>query len=277
MFCAHCGNQIVENARFCNHCGQEQRPVPQQAPPSMQQSPPPYPQQQPSSPFQLQSSPYPQQQPLFGMQPAPYAPGMQPMQGMPFQPSPGLVGFSPRIQDPAYAKYAKSSTKYALVFAAILALVAVIGMPIYGNASGEIDFPNSLYAGMAIGGMFLVIALVQTLRKGTDSTWDGTVIDKKSISRIQNDDDSSIQRYYMQYRFTVEQVGGKKHTHTFNDLPALYNYYQEGDRVRHHKGFTYYEKYDKSRDSEILCAACLSMNPIGEDVCRRCKCPLLKC
>jgi len=80
---------------------------------------------------------------------------------------------------------------------------------------------------------------------------------------------------------------------------------------RHHKGSTYYEKYDKSRDSEILCAACLrackeitcsmdfkkqtpdtpfffekeqvipllrlTMNPIGEDFCRRCKCPLLKC
>lgn len=195
----------------------------------------------------------------------------------PYPQIPGLVGFSPKINDPAFARYNKSSSKYAMVFGAVLAFIAMVGLPIYGSVSGEVKFPESLYYGMIIGGMFLLIALVQTLRKGTDSTWDGVVVDKRSARRTQNDDDSAISRHYTEYRFTVQRENGKKYKHTFRDQPAMYNYYQEGDRVRHHKGSTYYEKYDKSRDSEILCAACLIMNPIGEQNCRLCKCPLLKC
>jgi hypothetical protein len=233
----------------------------------------------PSQPYQQPPQPYQQSPQTYQQSPQPYQPSPQP-----YQPSPapypavtGLVGFSPKINDPAFAKYRKSSSKYALVFAAVLAVIAMVGLPIYGNASGEVEFPQSLYYGMILGGMFFLIAIVQTLRKGTDSTWDGVVIDKRSARRTQRDDDSTVSRHYIEYRFTVQRENGKKYKHTFRDQPAMYNYYQEGDRVRHHKGSTYYEKYDKSRDSEILCAACLTMNPISDQNCRRCKCPLLKC
>ena len=56
-----------------------------------------------------------------------------------------LVGFSPRIADPAYAKYQKNTKRWALLFAGILFVVASIGFPIYGSSSGEVDFPQSLY------------------------------------------------------------------------------------------------------------------------------------
>ena len=286
MFCSHCGKQIADNARFCGHCGlsqefssqqqtfirPDQQPIPtfqqnippiQQNIPTFQQNIPPIQQNIPS--IQQNAQPY--------LQPGPFIPPFS----APYPGTSGLVGFSPKIQDPAFFKYMKSSSRYALVFAAVLAVIATIGMPIYGNASGEIAFPQSLYYGMIIGGMFLLIAIVQTLRKGTDSTWDGVVIDKKSVRRTQSDNDSDIHHHFMEYRFTVQRESGKKYRHTFRDQPAMYDYYREGDRVRHHKGSTYYEKYDKSRDSEILCAACLTMNPIGNDFCLRCKCPLLKC
>ena len=255
MFCSQCGKQIADHARFCNHCGSPQA-SPQQ----------PY--QQTAQPYRQTVQPYVQ----------PTQPGL-PMQFTPppYSPVPGLVGFSPRINDPAFARYNKSSSKYALVFGVVLAVIAMVGLPIYGSVSGEVEFPQSLYYGMIIGGMFLLIALVQTLRKGTDRTWDGVVIDKRSARRTQNDDDSGSGHHYTEYRFTVQRENGKKYSHTFRDQPAIYNYYQEGDRVRHHKGSTYYEKYDKSRDSEILCVACLTMNSISERNCRLCKCPLLKC
>ncbi len=60
------------------------------------------------------------------------------------------------------------------------------------------------------------------------------------------------------------------------DDDTLYNYYRIGDRVRHHAGLNSYEKYDKTRDSIIFCAACATLCDIGDDVCYRCKCPLLK-
>ena len=47
----------------------------------------------------------------------------------------GLVGFSSKINDPAFASYKRKSTAWAFIFAGILAVIAIIGFPIYGNIS----------------------------------------------------------------------------------------------------------------------------------------------
>lgn len=190
--------------------------------------------------------------------------------------TPGLVGFSPRIQDPAFDKYRKNAKKWALLFAVILFVIACIGFPIYGNASGEIDWPQSLYYGMGIGGMFVVIALIQTMRQSRDTTWDGTVVDKNAVRKQRNDRDGTGVTTYMQYTVVIRKDDGKTKKHASYDQPGLYNYLRVGDRVRHHKGFAVYEKYDKSQDAEIMCVACAKMNSILTDVCDRCKCPVLK-
>ena len=48
-----------------------------------------------------------------------------------------------------------------------------------------------------------------------------------------------------------------------------------GDRVRYHPDIDYYEKYDKSNDTHILCPFCNKVNPISDDVCK-CGAPVLK-
>ena len=96
-----------------------------------------------------------------------------------------LRGFSSRISDPAFAKYVKNSNRWAAIFSIILAVAAVIGFYIYGEASSEMDNPESLYIGFGIGGMFLVIALFQVLGRKRSKTWDGTVVNKKIKKVIQ--------------------------------------------------------------------------------------------
>lgn len=186
------------------------------------------------------------------------------------------AGFSSRISDPSFNRYRKHSKSWSIIFAFILAVIATIAFPIYGKATGELEMPYSLFYGLGIGGMFIVIALMQILKAGLDTTWDGVVIDKKTYKRVQHDKDSGSTIHYIEYVFKVKRENGKVYKHRTHDQPGLYNYYNIGDRVRHHKGFYYYEKYDKSGDSQILCAACLTMNDIHDDNCRRCKCPLLK-
>lgn len=188
-----------------------------------------------------------------------------------------MVGFSAKINDPAFSKYKAKSGLWSIIFSAILALIAIIGFPIYGQYSGELEFPKSLYYGMGIGGMFILIALFQLAKRGLDKTWDGTVADKKSYRRRVNDNnDSNAVHYQTVYEIKVKKDSGGTKKHKTVNLPGLYDYYNVGDRLRHHKGFQYYEKYDKSHDTQILCAACLSFNSIQDDVCKRCKCPLLK-
>lgn len=187
----------------------------------------------------------------------------------------GLIGFSPKISDPAFKSYQKKSVAWSLIFSGTLAIIAVIGFPIYGNISGDIEWPGSLFYGFGIGGMFIAIALMQTVKKALDKTWDGEVI-SKDIYIIKERDRNGFVHHRKIYVIKIRKDSGGIKKHKWRNTPGLYDYYNTGDRVRHHKGFLYYEKYDKSGDGQIMCAACLSIQDISKDICPRCKCPLLK-
>lgn len=188
--------------------------------------------------------------------------------------TPAPAGFSIRISNPAFAAYKRKSGIWSILFALILAVIALIGFPIYGNASGEIEWPSSLYYGFGIGGMFIAIALIQILKRALDKTWDGTVENKKTYK--QRERVQGGYTFHTYYTMKVRKDSGGVKKHKWRDTPGLYDYYNTGDRVRHHKGFYYYEKYDKSQDAQIMCAACMSFIDKNEDICPRCKCPLLK-
>ena len=141
--------------------------------------------------------------------------------------------------------------------------------------------PESLYIGLGIGGMFLAIAFFQILGRKRSTTWDGVVTDRtvKQKRRKQSTGGDKNDYYWVNYtEYTVEisSDGGKKHFIVVDDDDTLYNFYRVGDRVRHHGGLKTFEKYDKSRDGIIFCNACATKCDIGDDVCFRCGCPLLK-
>uniref|UniRef100_A0A832I7T5 Zinc ribbon domain-containing protein n=1 Tax=Pseudothermotoga hypogea TaxID=57487 RepID=A0A832I7T5_9THEM len=189
-----------------------------------------------------------------------------------------MVGFSDKINDPMYENYRKKARKWSFLFAIILAVVAIVGFVVYGEISGQIKMPHSLFYGLGIGALFIVIALLQEVKRKTDTTWDGVVVDKKILQKTER------VRYgnkvktvpYTLYVIKVKRDDGKIFTHSVRENRSIFDYYQVGDRVRHHKGFSYYEKYDKSKDSKILCVACLTFNDIHDDFCKKCKVPLLK-
>ncbi|MCE5236731.1 MAG: zinc ribbon domain-containing protein [Clostridiaceae bacterium] len=186
-----------------------------------------------------------------------------------------LRGFSPRINDPAFAKYVKNANRWSAIFSIILAVAAVIGFYIAGEAGTEgMSNPQSLYIGFGIGGMFLLIALFQIRGRKRGSTWDGTVEDKKIKKKTETTEDTSTD--YLEYSVIIRSDQGKRHTIKSRDSDILYNYYQIGDRVRHHAGLNSYEKYDKTGVKFIPCNACGTLCDINDDYCFRCKCPLLK-
>lgn len=189
-----------------------------------------------------------------------------------------LIGYSERINDPAFARYRRNSVVWSFSFAAILALAAVIGFYIYGETSTEMDNPQALYIGMGIGGMFLAIALFQTIGRSRSIAWDGVVTDKKTEKKRRRERSGNDERWvsYTLYTVVIKTDASKTYDITAEDDDTQYNYYCIGDRVRHHKGLNSLEKYDKSGDSIIFCNACASLNDIDDDLCHRCSCPLLK-
>lgn len=189
------------------------------------------------------------------------------------------IGYSERIHDPAFARYLKHTNRWSAIFSLILAVAAVIGFTIYGEVSGEMKNPQALFIGLGIGGMFLVIALFQILGRKRSKTWDGVVVDKtikKKTRRHDTGNNDTYIEYYTEYAVVIRDERGKTHRLTAEDNDTRYNYFQVGDRVRHHAGLNSYEKYDKSRDSIIFCNACATLCRISDDICFRCKCPLLK-
>ena len=189
------------------------------------------------------------------------------------------VGYSDKINDPAFAKYLTNLKRYSWIFAWIIAAALTGGFFYYGTTGKDMDNPQALYIGLGLGGMILLSAFLTNLWRTYSRTWDGEVIDrkieKKRQRRNQSDEHSYIEEY-MVYTVIIQEDHGKKHKLAVKNNATLYNYYQNGDKVRHHGKLNTYEKYDKSKDTMIFCNACATRNEITEDVCHRCKCPLLK-
>jgi len=186
------------------------------------------------------------------------------------------IGYSQKINDPAFARYVKDTNRYSGYFSLGLAIVAVLGFFINGEVSDNMENPESLYIGLGIGSMFVLIALFQIVGRNNSTTWDGTISDKKIENKRRRSkyDESWIN--YTRYTVDIRDDKGKIHSANAVDDDTKYNYYQVGDRVRHHQGLNTFEKENKSGDTIIFCNACASMNDINNDNCVRCNCPLLK-
>jgi hypothetical protein len=190
--------------------------------------------------------------------------------------SPNYSGYSDKINDPAMARYIRDTKRWSAIFSLILAVVVIIGFFIAGETGSEMENPESLFIGMGIGSMFMLIALFQIIGRNRSTTWDGTVTDKEVKEKRRHDKYQNRWVEYLEYTVSIKADNGKMYYIIAEDDDTLYNYYQTGNRVRHHKGLNSYEKQDKSGDDIIFCNACASLNDIQDDYCFRCRCPLLK-
>jgi len=166
-------------------------------------------------------------------------------------------------------------SKSSMLFTLALAVAAVIGFSVAGALEvGGFALPSAFFFGLALGGLLIVLALFQRARGKKDGTWDGVVIDKtyKEASYAERQSGDHRTRYSVHIR--REDGSVKKLSCT----EELFHYYQVGEHVRHHGGTVEHvlEKYDKSGDSVIYCIVCSTKNEIQNDICRRCKSPLLK-
>ena len=98
---------------------------------------------------------------------------------------PNRIGYSKKINDPAFANYLKNTNRWSGIFSIGLALIAIIGFYIYGETSSEMDNPQALFIGLGIGGMFVIIALFQIISRGRNKTWDGIVTYKTTKKKQQ--------------------------------------------------------------------------------------------
>jgi len=89
------------------------------------------------------------------------------------------MAYSEKINDPAFERYLRNTKNYRLQFSFALAFAAIAGFFLYGHFSDEMDNPEALYIGLAIGGMFVLIGFFSARSVKPTLTWDGVVTGKK--------------------------------------------------------------------------------------------------
>ncbi|MBR6399841.1 MAG: hypothetical protein IKS17_01275 [Firmicutes bacterium] len=180
------------------------------------------------------------------------------------------VGFSDKIYDPAVQAALKKNKRAAAIFFILLILAPIVICIILSVKNDD----NSLVAvGFGISAVFLVINIISFISQKTKRQWDGVVVNKYTEVKRRDPNSDSTQTYR-----TVElrTDSGKKKKISASINP-YYEYLNVGDRVRYYPQFNnYYEKYDKTNDTYVICPVCGIKNDITQDTCKRCKVPIIK-
>ena len=177
----------------------------------------------------------------------------------------GGIGYSDKTDDPSFVAYRKKLRVLSLPISLGIALLIFVILLATGVKIG----PAAFFGGV----LFIVFFIPLLLYARKKKSWEGTVESKGYFralgSRRGND--------YYYIRFTT--VDGKKKKQKLRTHSDLYDYLNEGDRVRYvgeiGRQFAY-EKYDKSKDANITCACCGFYQDPRSAYCSTCGALLLK-
>ncbi len=209
--------------------------------------------------------------------------GFMPYREDPYDGKPALgaggIGWSTRIGDAKFGHYQIKRRKIMMIWSLLLAVI-VPALLFFFN--GAVLNRETALVTVVIGGMFLLIGVFSALAtKRQGKAWDGIVKDKRVYEKKRKVDegngDTRIEKY-LEYVVYVECNNGRVEELTYRDDGTMYDYFQIGDFLHKHaaKNIRHIEKYDKSRDTVIFCAACGGRMDIRADFCTQCGCPLLK-
>lgn len=251
MFCRKCGNQLPDDARFCDNCGAK---------------------------VERSETIVNTGEKIPGKAPLDYGKDVS---------DPRLIGFSHVCTDPAITEFKekkKKSSGGCMMSLALTIPVVVFAMGLIGMFTGENDISDALFItclSLVPAALFLIISFVQKANaKREKPSWEGVIVskEKEKVRDYHKEKHNSEggKQYYTIYTFHARTDDGQDKKFSKSDEPALYGYYNEGDRIKYHPVLEYYEKYDKSHDKYIFCACCGCRNQIGNNVCSKCGMPLFK-
>lgn len=178
------------------------------------------------------------------------------------------IGFSKKIDSPTFRQAMnKSNRTYILVLlCTALFLPPVLGVVVAFLSHNEIA--TFITAVVVLYIVFIPIVVFILIKRAASRPWDGEVVDLIH-RRVRKRSDT--------YIIVCRTEQGKKKKVTDYAGHPLYSYLQVGDRVRFHPRLNVpLEKYNKTRDSDLVCPFCGHIQTICNDYCEKCKKPLLK-
>lgn len=304
MFCPYCGSQTVEGAAFCVKCGKQlpnsatlaNNPNTQNIPTQpvnniagdtakiVQQTVLPSPQGNTAKTVQQTVLPNPQANTAKIVQQA-VLPNPQ-ANNLFVAPPPqqvSRVGYSNAVNDPRFISKRKNQSCLALGCSIIMIPIPFIGFWAYSQFWHGMEMSEALKVGAGVSAIFFVFYLILWIKKLFSHQWEGVVIglsEEEHLSRKNYHSEGSTftrhDNYYYLYVVKIQTDSGKiKRIENKSAKSFYFNYFKVGDRVKYHPDIDYYEKYDKTNDTHLLCPLCNRVNPITDDVCQ-CGVPIIK-
>jgi len=185
------------------------------------------------------------------------------------------IGWTSHHLDPVVIQRAEKNKKNAWAFTIFLTAAFPLGFGLAGILMEDMPLEEALLIGIGLGLLMLLIGIIRISRMKA-GIWEGTVTDKRQKQKMDHSQSDDVVRHKTIYTIYVTENSGKKHKLKYTDNAAMYNYFNIGDKIRCHLSFGTYEKFDKSRDREIFCNICGTLNDISQDVCKSCRLPLFK-
>ncbi|MEE0777222.1 MAG: hypothetical protein U0M15_09235 [Bacillota bacterium] len=180
------------------------------------------------------------------------------------------VGYSSKFQLPEYritpSFLARISPNLPLIIS-ILLLVAMLFLGFFNIISWGIMLVVSGLVGIVMSILSMSIANIH--RKSTLKPDREAILKKKVIVK-------SKSKGSVIHRLVFEFSNGSQYYLDLVNQDELFQYYNVGDRVCVHGGYTYPEKYEKLFDDKIVCISCGHLYLTETQRCRHCQLTLLK-
>ena len=172
------------------------------------------------------------------------------------------MAFSKNINNPLAKAFQKKNKIATLIFMAVLFAIALVAIFIF--AADDLETALITWAGVVA----LIIVLSLFSGRSGKKTWDGELEDKRIVVKTIRDNDDEMRTENIPTLFFRTMSRKKEKVELTNGGP-IFDYYNIGDKVRKHPGFTYPEKHDK--DETIICIFCGNLFDIKHDNCPKCK------
>ena len=182
-----------------------------------------------------------------------------------------LVGFSKVISTPEFIKKHRQYNLKMLLISLIVIPLPVVLLVITKSTSDK----ESLVFGSGVSLFLAFIFAIVFLAKAYKKPWEGVIISKDVEYRVRHKKYGS--ETYEVYVLKVSTDSGElKYIQEYDSPGFYYKHFNVDERIKYHPSISYYEKYDKTKDKELLCPFCSTVSSITSKKCKKCGTPLIK-